>query len=79
MVILPTTGSGTRPTSVAVDDFNNDNCLGITVTNYDTNNITGLFQYGNGIFRDAIILLTGKYCRSKSVCVFDINTTDLFD
>ncbi len=38
-----------------------------------------LFQYGNETFRDAIILSTGKDCRPKSVCVFDINNDNQSD
>ena len=40
------TGPGSSPRSIAVDDFNQDNCLDIVVANRGSDNI-GVF-YGNG-------------------------------
>ncbi|CAF1065961.1 unnamed protein product [Rotaria sordida] len=41
---------GSRPQSIIVGDFNQDNELDIAVSNHDTNNICVLVGYGNGSF-----------------------------
>jgi hypothetical protein len=54
------TGVGSRPNSVAISDFNNDNLLDIAVANYATNNIGIFLGIGNGIFTKQTIFSTGS-------------------
>ncbi|CAF4057546.1 unnamed protein product, partial [Rotaria sordida] len=77
--LLYSTGSDTRPRSVAAGDFNHDNCLDVTVANYGANNIGVFFGYGNGTFQNVIALSTGKASRPNSVTIFDINNDTHLD
>ncbi|CAF4034571.1 unnamed protein product [Rotaria sp. Silwood2] len=77
--ILYSTGPDTAPRSIAVGDFNHDNCLDVTVANYGANTIGVFFGYGNGTFQDVIALSTGKGSRPHSVTVFDINNDTHLD
>ena len=54
------TGSGSRPYSLAMSDFNNDNYSDIVVANYDTNNIGLFFGYGNGKFDNQKVIPFGS-------------------
>ena len=54
------TGSGSRPRSLAINDFNNDNYPDIVVANYDTNNIGLFLGYGNGTFDNQRIIPQGS-------------------
>ncbi|CAF0742600.1 unnamed protein product [Adineta steineri] len=55
-----TTGSSSFPTSATVADFNNDNLLDMVVTNYYTNSIDVLINYGNDIFKNQVSYSTGS-------------------
>ncbi|CAF3337784.1 unnamed protein product, partial [Rotaria sp. Silwood2] len=77
--ILYSAGPDTAPRSIAVGDFNHDNCLDVTVANYGANTIGVFFGYGNGTFQDVIALSTGKGSRPHSVTVFDINNDTHLD
>ena len=37
--------------SLPIDDFNDDNCLDLVMTNIDTGTITGYLKFGNGNFQ----------------------------
>jgi streptogramin lyase len=71
--ILHSTGSGSRPVSVAVGDFNNDSCLDITAANYGGDSLAVFLGYGNGSFRDILILQSGENAGPSSVTVTDVN------
>jgi hypothetical protein len=77
--ILYSTGSGSRSVSVTVADLNNDNCLDIIAGNYGGHSIAVFLGYGNGSFRDAIILSTGQSSRSFAVTTADINNDSQLD
>jgi hypothetical protein len=77
--ILYSTGFNTRPISIAVGDFNNDNCLDITAANFGGNSITVFLGYGNGSFKNVIIFSIEKGSRPRSVTVFDINNDTQLD
>ena len=59
------TGSGSRPVSIAVGDFNNDTYLDITTANYGANNIGVFLGYGNGGFRNVTTFSTETQFSSK--------------
>ena len=70
------TGIGSFPVWVALDDFNNDNVLDIVSANYGTNSIGILLGNGNGSFA-----LTRNYSLSRplSVAVNYINNDNHLD
>ncbi|CAF2715852.1 unnamed protein product [Rotaria sp. Silwood2] len=55
------TGFGSRPSSIVINDFNNDNCLDIVVANSGTNNIGLFIGYHNGTFHHQTIFSTGSF------------------
>ncbi|CAF4330518.1 unnamed protein product, partial [Rotaria sordida] len=55
------TGFESRPSSIVINDFNNDNSLDIVVANSGTNNIGLFIGYHNGTFHDQIIFSTGSF------------------
>ena len=77
--LLYSTGSGSRPVSIAIGDFNNDHCLDITTANYGGNSIGVFLGYGNASFRDVITLSSGMLSGPYSVTVSDINSDTYFD
>jgi len=54
------TGTESRPSSVVISDFNNDNHSDIAVANYATNNIGLFLGNGNGTFNDQNIFSLGS-------------------
>ncbi len=68
-VITYSTGDGSTPTYVAVDDFNNDNKSDIAVANYGTSNIVVLFGVGNGSF------FLGTTYPNSEVCYIEWSVT----
>jgi hypothetical protein len=54
------TGIYSRPYSVVVNDFNNDNYFDIAVANYGTNNIGIFLGYGNGSFANQKLFSIGS-------------------
>ena len=73
------TGSGSRPISIAVGDFNNDSCLDITTAHYGGNTIGVFLGYGNGRFRTVTTFSTGTSSRPISVTVVDVNNDTQLD
>ncbi|CAF1344331.1 unnamed protein product [Rotaria sordida] len=55
------TGFESRPSSIVINDFNNDNSLDIVVANSGTNNIGLFIGYHNGTFHDQIIFSTSSF------------------
>ncbi|CAF3950082.1 unnamed protein product, partial [Rotaria sp. Silwood1] len=66
------------PYSIAVGDFNQDNCLDIAVANHDHNNIGIFFGHGNGTFANEYIYSTGS-SRPLSLSIHDLNNDKLLD
>ena len=54
------TGLQSRPYSIVINDFNNDNYLDIAVANYGTNNIGIFLGYGNATFENQKVFSTGS-------------------
>jgi hypothetical protein len=71
--------SGSSPTWVAVDDFNNDDIMDIAVSNYQGNNVGILLGYGNGTFNDNGMLWTGAYSHPYSIATGDFNNDSCVD
>ncbi|CAF4050650.1 unnamed protein product, partial [Adineta steineri] len=77
--ILYSTGLGTRPISIAIGDFNNDNQQDITVANAGGGSIGLFFGYGNGSFENVILLSTGNASHPSSVTIADMNNDNQLD
>ncbi|CAF1580948.1 unnamed protein product, partial [Adineta ricciae] len=71
--VLFSSGTDSRPRSVAAGDFNQDDCLDVTVANYGTNTVGVFFGYCNGTYDPVLQLDTGKSSRPNSVTLFDVN------
>ena len=67
----------TRPTSIAVGDFNSDTGLDVVVTRLESNTIIVLLGFGDGIFWDATTYSTGS--RPIFVAVADFNEDNRLD
>jgi hypothetical protein len=63
--------AGTKPWSTAAGDFNSDNYTDIIVANRDSNTIGVYFNYGNGTFREQLIISNGSL--PQFVITFDLN------
>jgi hypothetical protein len=72
------TGSASRPYSIVVSDFNNDNYLDIAVANYGTNNIGIFLGNGNGTFTNQRVFSTGS-SRPLFVTIGDVNKDNRID
>ncbi|CAF2734521.1 unnamed protein product [Rotaria sp. Silwood2] len=68
-----TTGDGSRPHSVAVDDFNNDGRLDIVIANYGTDNIGIMLGDNNEDFVTMRTYSTGTGSAPYSVAIGDFN------
>ncbi|WP_414543033.1 DUF4347 domain-containing protein [Nostoc sp. CCY0012] len=68
---------GTRPTSVAVGDFNHDGNLDLVTTNTNANNVSILLGDGNGNFGTAKNFLVGA--NPRSVTLGDFNNDGKLD
>src|SRR5262245_25276842 len=66
-------GAGTRPTSVAVGDFNGDGKPDLAVANQNSNNVTIRLGDGTGAFPDAKSSTVGAGSFPRSVAVGDFN------
>jgi hypothetical protein len=73
------TGSHSRPCSVAIADLNNDNIMDIAVANSGTNNILLLYGYGNGTFGNEELYPLGYDYRPYSIAVNDLNQDGWMD
>ncbi|CAF3167606.1 unnamed protein product [Rotaria sp. Silwood2] len=72
------TGSNSHPTSVAVDDFNNDNQLDIAVANFGANNVGILIGHGNSTFTEYTRISLGS-SRPWALVVKDLNKDNRMD
>ena len=72
-------GNDSRPKSVSVGDFNNDNHLDITVANSGTNTIGIFLGNGNGTFAQQQTYSTGNYSSPVSLAVGDFNNDTHLD
>jgi hypothetical protein len=68
-----------RPSSVAVGDFNNDNRSDIIVANYWTGTISLFLGYGNGAFSSQITSSTGSSSGPWSITIGDFNNDHQLD
>jgi hypothetical protein len=73
------TGAGSRPYTVAIGDFNNDNILDIAVANSGTSNILLLYGYGNGTFGNETSYSLGYAYQPYSIAVKDLNQDNWMD
>ncbi|CAF3754506.1 unnamed protein product, partial [Adineta steineri] len=73
------TGDLSFPTSVAVDDLNDDNELDIIVANSATENVGVLFGYGNGSFTNFSMYSTGAGSIPQAVTTGDFNNDKKLD
>ena len=78
-MIIHSTGNGSAPYSVAVDDFNKDHNLDIVVTNSETDNVVILLGFGDGTFGIAVMYSTGARSRPYSVAISDFNNDNILD
>lgn len=74
-----TTGSYSRPKSIATADFNNDDQLDIVVVNSGTNNIGILLGDRSGDFSNQSIYSTGSDSLPSSVATGDFNNDHCLD
>lgn len=76
---LFSTGNQSRPTSVALGDFNSDNYLDIVVTNSFNDSIGVLLGYGNGEFAPQLTYSTGANSRPNAITVDYFNNDHYLD
>jgi hypothetical protein len=76
---LYSTGYLSRPLSVAIGDFNNDNHPDIAVTNIVASNIGILLGYGNGTFAAQMTYSTGSGTAPYSIGLGDFNNDTRLD
>lgn len=72
-------GIGSEPYAIIVEDFNRDHHLDICVANSGNENIGIFFGYGNGSFEEQITYSTGNGSIPCSVAVGDFNQDNLVD
>ncbi|CAF1181469.1 unnamed protein product [Rotaria sp. Silwood1] len=73
------TGARSRPCTVAVGDFDNNNITDIAIANYGTNNIFLLYGYGNGLFGNKTSYDLGYGYRPYSIAIKDLNQDNRMD
>jgi hypothetical protein len=78
-VVIYSTDDGSRPQSVAVGDFNNDNITDIAVANYRTDNIGIFIGKGDGTFQTQIKYSTGYLSMPTFVIVNDFDNDNHSD
>ena len=76
---LFSTGNQSRPTSIVLGDFNNDNYLDIVVTNSVNDTIGVLLGYVNGEFAPQITYSTGNGSRPSAISVDYFNNDHYLD
>ncbi|CAF3715826.1 unnamed protein product [Rotaria socialis] len=67
------TGYDSFPSAVATGDFNNDNYLDLSISNYGTDSAQILFGNKNGTFKNGLTLLTSVGSRPNSIAVGHFN------
>jgi hypothetical protein len=77
--IVYLTGSAPQPTSVAINDFNNDNQLDIVVANSGTDNLGILLASNNSAFGSEIMYPIGTDSSPQYVITCDINKDNQTD
>ncbi|CAF3725702.1 unnamed protein product [Rotaria sordida] len=78
MVTYPT-GNNSNPTSIVVDDFDNDGQIDIVVANYRTSTICIFLGYENGSFTTQMNYSTGYQSWPSSITVGDFNGDNRLD
>ncbi|CAF3154083.1 unnamed protein product [Rotaria sp. Silwood2] len=73
------TGDRSRPSSVAIADFNKDNRMDIVVANFGTNNVFLLYGYGNGSFGNNELHPLGYDYRPYAIAINDLNQDGWLD
>ncbi|CAF3314411.1 unnamed protein product [Rotaria sp. Silwood2] len=73
------TGDGSKPLSVAVDDVNNDMFLDIVVANFGTDIIDIFLGYGNGTFTVLMTYSTEIGSHPVSIAISDFNNDNWLD
>jgi hypothetical protein len=73
------TGSGSKPYSIAIGDFNNDNQLDIAIANYGSNNFGVLLGYVNGTFFSELTYFTGDGSTPIFISAADFNNDNRLD
>ena len=73
------TGVGSNPTCIDVNDLNNDNILDIAVTNFGTNEIVVLFGLGDGTFLLGKPYSTGLRSAPYGLAIVDFNNDSRLD
>ncbi len=73
------TGQNSRPSAIAIGDFNNDSWLDIVVANYYIANIGIFLGNDNGTFSSIITYSTGNDSEPFSVAVGDFNNDNRLD
>ena len=73
------TGIGSIPYSIAVNDFNNDHRLDLAIANAGANTVLILFGYGNGSFGNETTYSMGYDSRPYSVAVGDFDRDGWMD
>jgi hypothetical protein len=76
---LYSTGARSRPYTVSIADFNNDNIMDIVVANSGTNNIFLLYGNGNGTFGNEKLYSLGYNYLPYSITVDDLNRDGWMD
>jgi hypothetical protein len=79
IVVTYSTGARSRPYTIAIADFNNDNISDIAVANSGTNNIFLLYGYGNGTFGNEMSYSLGYGYLPYSIAVKDLNQDNWMD
>jgi hypothetical protein len=73
------TGNRSNPSSIAIGDFDNDNCIDIAVANIGTTNVAIFFGYGNGTFTSPVMYATRSDAILTSIFVDDLNNDNILD
>jgi hypothetical protein len=73
------TGIGSKPYSIAIGDFNNDNQLDIAIANYGSNNFGILLGYVNGTFFSQLTYFTGDGSVPIFIAVGDFSNDNRSD
>ncbi|CAF3056648.1 unnamed protein product [Rotaria sp. Silwood2] len=72
-------GGGSSLQCIVIGDLNNDANMDIVLANYGTDNVGVLFGYGNGSFKNQMMLITGPNSHPNSITLGDFNGDNLID